>query len=177
MCSYTQHPHACGTDQTSRWAIWKGHRMQSESSFRSDNSSREEEGKKGTRTPTTQLEILSVWDTPQCCIVYLAVYNNDDAAYRELHFAMPLTDHRCEEPFKLLVFERQIRFSLAHAELWKNTFSEQIESSRSTLQEYERVHPRAYYALNLARITKNLYSRKGLKARMTIRRAAWISAC
>ena len=23
-----------------------------------------------------------------------AVYNNDDAAYRELHFAMPLTDHR-----------------------------------------------------------------------------------
>jgi len=40
-----------------------------------------------------------------------AVYNNDDAAYRELHFAMSLTGRRSEEPLKLLVVERQIRLA------------------------------------------------------------------
>lgn len=39
-----------------------------------------------------------------------AVCNNDDAAYRELHFAMPLTDHSiAKNCLKLLAVERQIR--------------------------------------------------------------------
>ena len=40
------------------------------------------------RTPAA----LEICAGPIHCLP--AVYNNDDAAYRELHFAMPLTDHR-----------------------------------------------------------------------------------
>lgn len=40
------------------------------------------------RTPAA----LEICFAPLHCLP--AVYNNDDAAYRELHFAMPLTDHQ-----------------------------------------------------------------------------------
>lgn len=76
--------------------------------------------------------------SPPYCIIYLAVCNNNDA-YRELHFTMPLTDHHCEEPFKFFVIKWQMRFSRVHRAL-KYTFTESTESSRCIM--CFRVHGR-----------------------------------
>lgn len=120
--------------------------MQSEFSFRFDNSNRKQED---THNANYIRDIVCA-RSPPYCIVYLAVCNNDDAAYRELHFTMPLTDHRCEELFKLLVVKWQIRFSPVHRAL-KYTFTEPIESSRciTYFGVHERVHQRVYVLLRI----------------------------
>lgn len=113
----------------------------------SDSTKVAERGEEGGHSYTPAIHsrytVCVRYPFPPCRIVYLAVCNNDDAAYRELHFMMPLTDHRCEEPFKLLVVERQIRFSpstpSSELYLYQTTESSRcilyLESTREFIRE------------------------------------------
>lgn len=116
MCAHTQHPHVYGTvrgwsDITSSGSKRMSH---ANANLPSDSTmvvrGRRGEGGEGHPYAGCTRDIVCV-RYPPCRIVYRVAVCNNDAAYRELHFAMPLTDHRCEEPFKLFVVERQIRFS------------------------------------------------------------------
>lgn len=149
-CACTQHPHILWSWPVRRHVEWLEKDVACKANLPSDSTMLAEEGGGHSYTGYTR-DIVCV-RYPLCCIVYLAVYNNDDVAYRELHFAMPLTDHRCEKSFKLLVVERQIRFS-RYAELWNAPLANKRNRRVFVLWEHRRVHPRAYfyYALNLSR--------------------------